>query len=138
MSDKVDKFCEALRVNLTRVEDYISKVGENLKSASTTAEEEVKSKLNGLKATHENNVNKILEAKTKIEARVAEKKSELDSTVQEWKKNREISKLESRADAAEVYAEFAVEFAMAAAVEADIATLEAVAARIDADQAVAS
>ena len=40
MSDKVDKFCEALRVNLTRVEDYISKVGENLKSASTTAEEE--------------------------------------------------------------------------------------------------
>ena len=83
MSDKVDKFCEALRVNLTRVEDYISKVGENLKSASTIAEEEVKSKLNGLKATHENNVNKILEAKTKIEARVAEKKSELDSTVQE-------------------------------------------------------
>ena len=78
-----------------------------------------------------------MEAKTKIEARVAEKKSELDSTVQEWKKNREISKLESRADAAEVYAEF-VEFAMAAAVEADIATLEAVAARIDADQATAS
>ena len=41
MSDKSDKFCEALRVNLTRVENYISKVGENLKSASTTAEEEV-------------------------------------------------------------------------------------------------
>ena len=68
-------------------------------AASKTAEEEVKSKLDGLKATHENNVDKILEAKTKIEARVAEKKAELDSTVQEWKKNREISKLESRADA---------------------------------------
>ena len=40
MSDKVDKFCEALRVNLTRVEDCIAKVGENLKSASKTAEEE--------------------------------------------------------------------------------------------------
>ena len=98
----------------------------------------MKSKLEGLKATHKNNVDKILEAKTKIEARVAEKKAEIDSTVQEWKKNREITKLESRADAAEVYAAFAVEFAMAAAVEADIATLEAVAARIDAEQAVAS
>ncbi len=138
MSDKVDKFCELLRVNITRVEDYISKVGENLKSASTTAEEEVKSKLEGLKATHQNNVDKILESKTRIEARVAEKKAEIDSTVQEWKKNREITKLESRADAAEVYAAFAVEFAMAAAVEADIATLEAVAARIDAEQAVTS
>ena len=138
MSDKVDKFCEALRVNLTRVEDCIAKVGENLKSASKTAEEEVKSKLDGLKAAHENNVDKILEAKTKIEARVAEKKAEINSTVREWKKNREISKLESRADAAEAYAAFAVEFAMAAAVEADIASLEAVAARIDAEQAVAS
>ena len=138
MSDKVDKFCELLRVNITRVEDYISKVGENLKLASTTAEEEVKSKLEGLKATHQNNVDKILESKTRIEARVAEKKAEIDSTVQEWKKNREITKLESRADAAEVYAAFAVEFAMAAAVEADIATLEAVAARIDAEQAVTS
>lgn len=138
MSDKVDKFCEALRVNITRVEDYISKVGENLKSASTTAEEEVKSKLEGLKATHKNNVDKILEAKTKIEARVAEKKAEIDSTVQEWKKNREITKLETRADTAQVYAAFAVEFATAAAVETDIAAMEAVVARINVEQAIVS
>ncbi len=65
------------------------------------------------------------------------KKAEIDSSVQEWK-IREIGKLKSRADAAEVYAAFAVEYAMAAAVEADIATLETVVARIDAEQAVAS
>ena len=90
-----------------------------------------------MKATHENNVDKILGSKTKIEARVAEKKTEIDSSVQEWKV-RKIGKLTSRADAAEVYAAFAVEYAMAAAVEANIATLETVVARIDAEQAVAS
>ena len=65
------------------------------------------------------------------------KKAEIDSSVQEWK-IREIGKLKSRADAAEVYAAFAVEHAMTAAVEADIATLETVVARIDVEQAVAS
>ena len=90
-----------------------------------------------MKATHENDVDKILGSKTKIEARVAEKKAEIDSSVQEWKV-REIGNLTSRADAAEMYAAFAVEYAMAAAVEADIATLETVVARIDAEQAVAS
>jgi hypothetical protein len=74
----------------------------------------------------------------KIEARVAKKKADIDTTVQEWKKNREITKLETRADTAQVYAAFAVEFATAAGVETDIAAMEAVVARINAEQAIVS
>ena len=74
----------------------------------------------------------------KIEARVAKKKADIDTTVQEWKKNREITKLETRADTAQAYAAFTVEFATAAAVETDIAAMEAAAARINAKQAIVS
>ena len=77
-------------------------------------------------------------ASAKIEARVAKKKADIDTTVQEWKKNREITKLETRADTAQVYAAFAVEFATAAAVETDIAAMEAVVARINVEQAIVS
>ena len=74
----------------------------------------------------------------KIEARVAKKKADIDTTVQEWKKNREITKLETRADTAQVYAAFTVEFATAAAVETDIAAMEAVVARINVEQDIVS
>ena len=80
-------------MNLTRVEDCIAKVGENLKSASKTAEEEVKSKLDGLKATHENNVDKIFEAKTKIEARVAEKRLSLIARCKSGKRTEKLASL---------------------------------------------
>ena len=135
MSEKIDQFCENLRVQLTNVENYLAKVSENIKSAPQEAQAAIQAKIDGAKAQHEQNMQKLSDSKAKLEERVQEKKSEVESQIQEWKTNREISKLESRADKAEIYAVAAIEFAAAATAEADLATLEAIVARMEAEEA---
>ena len=135
MSEKIDQFCENLRVQLTNVENYLAKVSENIKSAPQEAQAAIQAKIDGAKAQHEQNMQKLSDAKAKLEERVQEKKSEVEGQIQEWKTNREISKLESRADKAEIYAVAAIEFAAAATAEADLATLEAIVARMEAEEA---
>ena len=135
MSEKIDQFCENLRVQLTNVESYLAKVGESIKSAPQEAQAAIQAKIDGAKAQHEQNMQKISDAGAKLEERAQEKKSEIEAQIQEWKTNREISKLESRADKAEIYAVAAIEFAAAATAEADLATLEAIVARMEAEEA---
>ncbi|TWT81261.1 CobW/HypB/UreG, nucleotide-binding domain [Planctomycetes bacterium CA13] len=54
---------------------------------------------------------------------------------QQWKANREIGKLEKRADHPENYAVGAIEFAAGCVEEADLATLEAIETRLEAEDA---
>ena len=135
MSERIDQFCENLRVQLTNVESHLAKVGESIKSAPQQAQAAIQTKIDGAKAQHEQNMQKLSDAKAKLEERVQEKKSEVEGQIQEWKTNREISKLERRADNAEGYAIAAIEFAAAATAEADLTTLEAIAARMEAEEA---
>jgi hypothetical protein len=74
-------------------------------------------------------------AKTKLEEYVEAKKDETTAAVSEWKANRDLKKLEKRAERAEKNAEVCVELALYYAGEAQVAILEATAARIDADNA---
>ena len=136
MSEKIDQFCEGLRVQLTKVEKHLGKVGESIKAAPQQAADAVRSSIDAAKTQHEQNMQSIAGAKAKLEERMQTKKEEVESEIAEWKTNREIHKLEKRADKAEDYAVAAIEFAAACVVEADLATLEAIAARIDADDAV--
>jgi hypothetical protein len=71
----------------------------------------------------------------KLEERAKEKKEEVDSEIAEWKTNREIHKLEKRADKAEDNAVAAIEFSASSVAEAELATLEAIEARLDAEAA---
>jgi chromosome segregation ATPase len=138
MSEKIDQFCEGLRNQLTKVETSLNKVGESIKAAPQQASDAVKSSLAAAKAKHEANMQSLHEAKAKMEERLHEKKEEVDSQIAEWKTNREIHKLEKRADNAEDYAMATIDFAGAAVVEADLATLEAIEARMDAEDVHAS
>ena len=61
-----------------------------------------------------------------------------EAQIQEGKTDREIKKLEHRADKAADYTVAAIEFAAATVVEADLATLEAIEARLQAEEARAS
>ncbi len=135
MSEKIDQFCENLRVQLTNVESHLTKVGESIKAAPQEAQATIRAKIDAAKAQHEQNMQKIADSRATLEERVQEKKAEIDTQIQEWKTNREISKLEHRADKAESYAVAAIEFAAAATAEADLATLEAIAARLEAEEA---
>ena len=135
MSEKIDQFCENLRVKLTNVESHLANVAESIKSAPQEAQAAIQAKIDGAKAQHEQNMQKLSDAKARLEERAQEKKSEVEAQIQEWKTNREISKLESRADRAEIYAVAAIDFAAAATAEADLATLEAIVARMEAEEA---
>ena len=138
MSKKIDQFCENLRVQLTNVESHLAKVGESIKAAPQEAQAAIRTKIDAAKAQHEQNMQKIADSRATLEERVQEKKAEIDTRIQEWKTNREISKLEHRADKAESYAVAAIEFAAAATAEADLAnlaTLEVIAARLEAEEA---
>jgi pterin-4a-carbinolamine dehydratase len=66
---------------------------------------------------------------------LAEKESEVMSTIEDWKANREAEKLEQRADKAEDYAATMTFLAVAAMEEAEAANLAAIAARLDAEAA---
>lgn len=135
MSEKINQFCENLRVQLTSVEGYLNKVGESIKAAPGQAADAVQSSIAAAKEQHTANMQKVSDAKAKLEERVQAKKEEVESDIAEWKTNREINKLEKRADNAEEYAAAAIDFAAACVQEADLATLEAIVARMDAEGA---
>ena len=136
MSEKIDQFCEGLRNQLNHIESQLFKVSENVKAAPKQAADSIRSSFESAKAHHNENVQKLADAKAKLEQRLAAKKDEVAAQIDEWKNNREIAKLEKRADNAEAYAVAAIEFAAAATAEADLATLEAIVARVDAEEAV--
>jgi hypothetical protein len=60
---------------------------------------------------------------------------ETKDKIEEWKRNREVKQLTSRAERAEEYANWAAVLAMDAVDEAHLAMMEALAARIEADEA---
>lgn len=135
MSEKVDKFCNDLRIHLNKVEERLDRVKTSVKTASDETRAAVESKKKKIEADFEADKRKVDEAKANAKSWIEEKKSETDAKIEEWKTNREIHKLEKRADRAEEYAAASIYIAAAAVDEADLSILEAVAARMIADEA---
>jgi len=133
MSEKIDQFCERLRTQLNAVESHLAQIRESVKAAPKEAEAAINSKIDAAKAKHEEHKQKFVSAKSKLEERFQAKQNEVAAEIQEWKTNRDIKKLDHRAERAEGYAVAAIEFAAAAVVEADLATLEAIEARLQAE-----
>ena len=138
MSEKVDQFCESLRFKLTamenRLNDLKAKVERDRESTKETIQakiDEAKSDLSSAKADAE-------AARALMKAQMEEKKAETADKIAEWKHNREVAKLERRAEDLETYASWAILVAADAIDEADLATLHAISARLDAEDAAAS
>ena len=121
MSERIDQFCENLRVQLNAIESRLAQVGDSIKAAPKEAEAAIRSKIDAAKAQYEERKQKVAAAKSKLEERLQAKKDEVETEIQEWKTNREIQKLDRRAEKAEEYAVAAIEFAAAAVAEADLA-----------------
>lgn len=137
MSEKVDAFCNNLRDHLNAVEERLNRVKGNIQAASNESREALEAKKKKIEAHYEADKHKVEEAKAKAANWVEEKKTETDAKIEEWKINREIHKLEKRADRAEDHATSAIYIAAVAVDEADLSILEAVAARMIADEAAA-
>ena len=135
MSEKIDQFCENLRVKLSNVEAHLQKVNENVKAAPQKAAHAIRTTIDAATEQHEKNMETLADGKAKLDQRLKAKKEEVASEIEEWRANREINKLEGRAENAEAYAFAAIDFAAVATAEADLATLEAIVARMEAEEA---
>jgi hypothetical protein len=135
MSTAIDNFTSQLHDNLEAVEDRAKSLKHDIKSATKKNQVEIQSKLNEAKASLAAKKQEFDQYRAKLTTQFKEKETELQSSVDEWKANREVEQLEHRAEKAEDYAATSVSVAMAMMEEAEAATLTAICNRMDAEAA---
>ena len=135
MSIAIDNFTKKLHDNLEAVDNRIQSLKTSIQSIPKKTQSEIQSKLHEAKANLDAKKHEFDEYRVKLKTQFEEKDSEVKLNIEEWKENREVKKLEHRADKAEDYAATAVSLAIAAFDEAEKVTLEAISARLDAEAA---
>ena len=135
MSERIDQFCENLRIKLTSIDNNMQELKAKIDSKAQTAEREVRTQLETVKKRIEQDRTKLETAQADIKKWVDDFKAAVNEKIVEWKDKREKAKLQSRAENAERYGVAAAVIALAAVDEAEQAALEAWLARKDADTA---
>ena len=135
MNERIDQFCEILRVKLTSIDNNMQALKTKLDSKARTAEHDVQSHLDSVKKRIAEDHTKLAAAQADIMKWAEEREAVTDEKIAEWKAKLEKAKLKGRAEAAERYAAGAAVVASAAVDEAELASLEAWLARKDADSA---
>jgi tellurite resistance protein len=135
MSALIDKFTKQLHDDVEAVEERAKSLKKTIKSATKKTQDDIQSKLGEVKSNLEAKKHKFDEYRTELKTQFEQKEAEVKSNIEEWKTNREVEKLEHRADKSEEYAATAIAVAMLSMEEAEAATLEAICDRLDADTA---
>jgi len=135
MSERIDQFCENLRLKLTSIDKEMQSLKAKIDSKVTTAGQDVQTHLNAVKKRIEQDRAKVTAAQSEMKKWMEERKSATREKIAEWKAKLEKAKLQSWADGAERYAAAAVIVALTAVEEAEQAALEAWLARREADSA---
>ena len=135
MNERIDQFCENLRVKLTSIDDDMRALKAKIDSRERTVEQDVQIRLDSVKKRIGQDRTKLETAQADIKKWAEERKGATDEKIAEWKAKLEMAKLKGRAEAAERYAAGAAVVALAAVDEAEQASLEAWLARKDADSA---
>jgi hypothetical protein len=133
MGEKFDKFCSDLRTKIDDADKRLKGLQASAKNAGQKARDDAKAHLAALENKAKDQQAKIEASKAKVKAWADGKKAITADKIAEWKAQREVRKLNDRADDAESYAVAAMQIAVAAIDEAETAAIEAVLARIDAD-----
>jgi hypothetical protein len=133
MSERIDQFCENLRIKLTSIDKKMQQLKAKIDSKAQTAEQEVRIQLDAVKKRLTQDRTKVETAQADVKKWVDEFKLASNEKTAEWKAKREKAKLQSRAENAKRYAVAAAVIALAAVDEAEQAALEAWLARKDAD-----
>jgi hypothetical protein len=120
---------------LTKLEASIVQTKKELDQARTEALASLKQKRDQAAVQRRVRQQKMTDAFDEMKASMQEKKQEAEATVEEWKRKREVNKLEGRAQSAQEYAEAAIHVVGLALDEATAATLDAAEARRVADEA---
>ena len=133
MSERIDQFCENLRIKLTSIDKKMQQLKAKIDSKAQTAEQEVRIQLDAVKKRLKQDRTKVETAQADVKKWVDEFKLASNEKIAEWKVKRDGAKLQIRAEIAERYAVAAAVIALAAVDEAEQAALEAWLARKDAD-----
>jgi len=135
MSIAIDNFTKQLHDNLEAVEARVKSLKESIQSIPKKTQTEIQAKFHEAKAKLDSKKQEFDEYRAKLKTQFEEKESEVKSNVEDWKANREVQKLEHRANKAEDHATTAIFLAIATLEEAEKATLEAISSRLDAETA---
>jgi hypothetical protein len=138
MGQRIDQFCEDLRVKLTNIDGRFTSLTSKIDSKAQDAEREVRSQLDQARKRSEQNRAEILAAQARVKDWAESRKTATTEKIAEWKAKRDTKKLQSRADEAESYATAAIAIALSAVDEAEQAALEAWLARQEANSAATS
>ena len=138
MSEKIKNLRDKLRVRLTDVDSRINSLKAGIESAGATAKADIDSRIEAAKTGLEAHRQQAQQAQARLQTMVEERKEQTDAKIQDWIRDREVEKLEARAQLAEDYAAEQVWLAGVAVEEAEYATLEALAQRIEADEVAAA
>ena len=133
MSEKFDNFCSELRTKINDADKRVNDLKANAVGASEKAKLEARAQLAALENKAKDRKARAAAAEAKAKNWVDEKKTMTQDRIAEWKEQRDVKRLGSRADLSEQYAVGAMEIAAAAVDEAERAAVEAIVARMDAD-----
>jgi hypothetical protein len=131
----VHEFFTRQHEHLNRLETSIVKTRTELEAARNETMANLKAKRDKGAASREAFQSKITESVNKMKTGVEARRAETEATIEEWKRKREVNKLERRAQDLEDYADAALTVVDIAQEEAFLASLEAIEARRVADQA---
>ena len=132
MGERIDQFCEDLRMKLTKIDDSLADLKAKIDGKAQDAERDVQHHLDEVRKHIASDQAKVAAANAKMAKWVEQKKAASNAKIAEWKTQHEIAKLQDRAESAEAYADAARVVAAAALDEAEQASLEAWLARQDA------
>ena len=135
MSERIDQFCENLRIRLTSMDNNIRGLSAKMERQAQTAEQDARALLDAVKKRLEQDSAKLTAAENDMKQWANERKAATNERIAEWKANLEKDKLQSRADSANRYAAAAALVAMASLDTAEQGFLEAWLASRDADSA---
>jgi predicted nucleic acid-binding Zn-ribbon protein len=133
MAQRIDQFCEDLRLKLTNIDSGLSGLKAKIDGKTQNVEQDVRGHLERVQKRVEQGRDKVSASQAELKNWVEDKKTATSEKIAEWKAKRETSKLQNRADKAERYAAAAIDIAVAAVDEAEQASLEAWLAREDAN-----
>lgn len=132
MGQRIDQFCEDLRLKLTGIDSDLHELSAKIEGRAATAEQDVRSHLQRVRERIDQDRTRIASSENKAKAWIENKQAATGEAIAEWKAKREVAKLQARAEDAESYAAAALAVAMAAVDDAEQAALEAWLARQDA------
>ena len=129
MNEKLEQCCNRLKEEIKTVEASLTQAGHHLSSATETKVDALEAGLNESLTKWEAKREHAAEAGHRVREYMEEVKDNAVSKFEDWKTDREISKIEKDADRKENQAADAIVVASFAILEAEVAIMEALKAR---------